>query len=253
MTRLCASNTLNINITFESLWIGPFGLIEDYLVFASATLAIMGAMAVGLAVLFRMRFNRLTSLSKDSAANVFNKTFVVFDPYSRITIFHRFLSVLPFVPLAVGFGVAALLFVIMSSGLLLTLLVVIVSLSLMVVEEMPEAYSESKVLINAIESGSSLGVGDVKLLQLTKKLLPRLSSYYLCLSVFLFFLAAILPTVWTSMVWDLAMFFGLIIQVSVSAGPTSWLAAMALYALAVTGFFALATMAKNRIFRFRKE
>jgi hypothetical protein len=184
---------------------------------------------------------------------VFNRTFVVFDPYQKTTIFHRFLALLPFVPLIGGFGMVVLLLVIIDSGLLLTLLMVIMALSLMVVEESPEAYGQSKLLINAIKSGSSFGVGDVKLLQVTSELLPRLSNYYLGLSIFLIALAAVLPYVWSSVLWYFAMFFGYMLQASVAAGPASWVVAILLYVASVTVFIVLATMAKSRLFGYRTE
>ena len=231
---------------------GPCGL-DSYLIYASATLVVLGSIALALAVFLRLRLSKLKSLSKNSEASVFNKSFVVFDPYEKTTIFQRFLTLLPFVPLILGFGAAALFLVIIDSGLLLTLLVLIMALGLIVVEELPEVYAESKILIKAIQGGSSLGIGDVKLLQLTKKLLPRLSFYYLGLSVFLFALAVVLPIVWSSVLWYFALFIGLILQTSKAAGPTSWLLGILLYAVAITAFVFLVTMAKSRIFGHKME
>jgi len=232
--------------------VGPCGL-DSYLVYASATLVVMGSIALALAVFLRLRFSKLKSLSKNSEANVFNKSFVVFDPYEKTTVFHRFLSLLPFVPPVLGFGAAALFLVIIDSGLLLTLLVLIMALGLIVVEELPEVYAESKILIRAIQGRSSLGVGDVRLLQLTKKLLPRLSFYYLVLSVFLFALAVVLPIAWSSALWYFALFIGLFLQTSRAAGPTSWLLGILLYAVTITAFIFLVTMAKSRIFGHKME
>lgn len=231
---------------------GPCGL-DSYLVYASATLAVMGSTALALAVFLRLRLSKLRSLSKNSEASVFNRSFVVFDPYEKTTVFQRFLSLLPFVPLILGFGAAVLFLVIIDSGLLLTLLVLIMALGLIVVEELPEVYAESKILIRAIQGGSSLGVGDVRLLQLTKKLLPRLSFYYLGLSVFLFVLAVVLPIVWSSVLWYFALFIGLFLQTSMAAGPTSWLLGILLYAVTITAFVFLVTVAKSRIFGDKME
>jgi len=231
---------------------GPCGL-DSYLIYASATLVALGSIALALAVFLRLRLSKLKSLSKNSEASVFNKSFVVFDPYEKTTIFQRFLTLLPFVPLILGFGAAALFLVIIDSGLLLTLLVLIMALGLIVLEELPELYAESKILIKAIQGGSSLGIGDVKLLQLTKKLLPRLSFYYLGLSVFLFALAVVLPIVWSSVLWYFALFIGLILQTSKAAGPTSWLLGILLYAVAITAFIFLVTIAKSRIFGHKME
>ncbi len=229
------------------------GLVDSYLLYASVALVVMGVVALVLSVVFRLRLRVLDSVSKGSAANVFNRTFVVFDPYVQKTVFHRLLSFLPFVPLICGFGMAVLLLVIIDSGLLLTLLVSILALSLIVVEESPEAYAESKMLIKAIQGGSNLGVGDIRFLALTKQLLPKLSYYYLGLSAFLFALAAALPFVWTQFLWYFAMFFGYIIQASATGGLVTWMMALLLYAVIITVFVVLVTMAKSRLFGHQTE
>jgi len=211
----------------------------------------MGLIAAALAVSLRFTFKKLRTISKDSVASVFNKSFFVFDPYEQKTVFHRLLTLLPFVPLIIGLGAGVLFLEIISSGLLLTLLVLIVALGLIVVEELPEVYAESKNLMKAIQDGSSLGVGDVKLLQATKKLLPRLSSYYVGLSALFFALAAILPIVWASFLWYFALSIGLLLQTSKTTGPApiSWFIGIAVYALVILGFILLVTKAKGRIFR----
>lgn len=239
---------LSINNTCLWVLVELRGLVDSYLLYASVALVVMGVVALVLSVVFRLRLRVLDSVSKGSAANVFNRTFVVFDPYVQKTVFHRLLSFLPFVPLICGFGVAVLLFEVINSGLLLTVLVSILALSLIVVEESPEAYAESKTLIEAIQGGSNLGVGDIRLLALTKQLLPKLSYYYLGLSAFLFALAAALPFVWAQFLWYFAMFFGYIIQASVTGGLVTWLMVLLLYAVIITVFVVLVTMAKSRLF-----
>jgi len=228
-------------------------LADGYLLYASVALGVMGVVALVLSVVFRLRLKVLESVSKGSAANVFNRTFVVFDPYGQKTVFHRLLSFLPFVPLVCGFGMAVLLFEVINSGLLLTVLVSILALGLIVVEESPEAYEESKMLIKAIRGGSNLGVGDIRLLALTKQLLPKLSHYYLGLSAFLFALAAALPFVWAQFLWYFAVFFGYIMQAGATGGLVTWMMAILLYAAIVTVFLVLVTMAKSRLFGHQTE
>jgi hypothetical protein len=227
--------------------------MESYLVYASSALVIMGSLALALSVFFHFRFKKLVRLSTNSAATVFNRTFTVFDPYGHQTIFHKFLTLMPFIPMIGGFGVALLLLVIIDSGLLLTLLVVIMALTLIIVEESPEAYAESKLLLKAIEDRSNLGVGDIRLLHVTRKLLPKLRVYYLSLSVFLLTLASVLPYVWSAFLWDFAFVIGCILQASSVAGPTSWVLGILLYAGIVTAFIFLVTMAKSRLFGHHSE
>jgi hypothetical protein len=244
---------LSINNTCLWVLVEWRGLVDSYLLYASVALVVMGVVALVLSVVFRLRLRVLDNVSKGSAANVFNRTFVVFDPYVQTTVFHRLLSFLPFVPLICGFGVAVLLFEVINSGLLLTVLVSILALGLIVVEESPEAYAESKMLIEAIQGGSNLGVGDIRFLALTKQLLPKLSYYYLGLSAFLFALAAALPFVWAQFLWYFAMFFGYIIQAGATGGLVTWMMAILLYAVIITVFVVLVTMAKSRLFGHQTE
>lgn len=224
------------------------GWLDSYLLYASVALVVMGMVAVVLALVFRLRFKRLVAVSGNLVVSVYNKTFVVFDPYGQTgTIFHRFLSLLPFVPLFLGFGMAVLLFVIIDSGLLLTSLVVIMGLSLIVVEESVEAYADSRLLVEAVEGGSQLAVGDVRLLSLMKRLLPKLTRYYFGVAVFFFIGAVVLPFVWMQFLWYFAMLLGGLIQAA-SGGPANWLLAIGLYAGAVTVFVFLITLAKNQLF-----
>ncbi len=222
--------------------------MDSYLLYASVALVVMGGVALVLALVFRLRFKRLMAVSGGSTVTVYNRTFAVFDPYGQATtIFHRFLSLLPFVPLFLGFGMAVLLLVIIDSGLLLTLLVVIVGLGLILVEESVEAYADSKLLVRAIEGGSQLGVGDVRLLSLMKRLLPRLTRYYLAVAVLFFVGAVVLPFVWLQFLWYFAVVLGSLIQAA-SAGPLNWFLAIGLYAAVVTVLVFLITMVKNRLF-----
>ena len=96
-------------------------------------------------------------------------------------------------------------------------------------------------------------MGDIRFLALTKQLLPKLSYYYLGLSAFLFGLAAALPFVWAQFLWYFAMFFGYIIQASVTGGLVTWLMALLLYAVIITVFVVLVTMAKSRFFGHQTE
>ena len=224
------------------------GWLDSYLLYASIALVVMGMVAVVLALVFRLRFKKLVAVSGNLVVSVYNKTFVVFDPYGQTgTIFHRFLSLLPFVPMILGFGMAVLFLVIIDSGLLLTSLVVIMGLSLIVVEESVEAYADSKLLVEAVEGGSQLAVGDVRLLSLMKRLLPRLTRYYLGVAVLFLVGAVVLPFVWMQFLWYFAVVFGGLIQAA-STGFVNLFLVVGLYAAAVTVFVFLITLAKNRLF-----
>ena len=62
----------------------------------------------------------------------------------------------------------------------------------MLIDVASETYHDAKLFINAIQAEISLGVGDLKVLQILKRTMPKLANYYLFLSVFFFIFAAIL-------------------------------------------------------------
>jgi hypothetical protein len=226
-------------------------LVDAYLLYASVALAAMGVIALALAFVFRRRFRRLTAVSGGSEATVFHRSFIVFDPYEKKkTIFHRFLPLMMTVPIIGCMVLAMMLFFAMGSGLLLALLVVVVGLSLMTVGESVESYSESKLLINAIENGSNLGVGDVRLLNFMKTLLPRLIYYYVALAVLMFVSATAFPIVWSNILPYSAQLFGFVLQVSGVLGVAGWFVCLILYGSIIATLYVVATSVKNRLFGF---
>jgi hypothetical protein len=227
-------------------------LVDAYLLYASVALAAMGVIALALAFVFRRRFRRLSAVSGCSEATVFHRTFMVFDPYEKKkTVFHRFLPLMMAVPIVGCMVLAMMLFFAIGSGLLLALLVVVVGLSLMTVEESVESYSESKLLINAIENGSNLGVGDVRLLNFMKMLLPRLIYYYVALAVFMFISATAFPIVWSNILLYFAQLFGFVLQVSGVLGPAGWFVCLILYGSIIAVLYVAAASVKDRLFGFR--
>lgn len=223
--------------------------MDAYLLYASVALAAMGVIASALAFVFRRRLRRLSAVSEGSEATVFHRTFMVFDPYEKKkTVFHRFLPLMMMMPMVGCMVLAVMLFFAMGSGLLLAFLVVIVGLSLMTVGESVETYSESKLLINAIESDSKLGVGDIRLLNFMKMLLPRLIYYYIALAVLMFVSATAFPIVWSNILLYFAMLLGLLIQVSVELGPAGWFVCLILYGSVIATVYVAAASVKNRLF-----
>jgi hypothetical protein len=236
-------------------WRATVGFVDGYLVYASSALAAMGIVAMVLAFVFRFRHNRLEAIAAEgSVPTVFEKTFTVFDPYGeKRTIFHRLLALMAFVPLLGSFGLAILVFVMIGSGLFLALLVVMFGLGLMVVEESSEAYTESKALLRAIESREKLGVGDVKLFQVTRRMLSRLTFYYSGLAVVLIVLAATLPYVWAYALMSFEVVFKYGFEASATLGPLGWILTVGFFTLAIGVVIAVVVFAKNQLFGYRLE
>ena len=226
-------------------------LVESYLLYASVVLATMGVVASGLASVFHVRLKKLAALSRNAEATVFSCTFTVFDPYEKKTILHRFLPLFMTVPFIGAMGLGIMLLVLVSSGMLLAILVVILSIGLIATSESFEAHSESKLLIRAMENGKNLGAGDIRLLEVTKMILSRLTLYYVGLATFLFMLAAVFPIFWSNLLLYFTQSIGLIIQISTILGPAGWIIGLVIYGLIIAVFLLVTSTVKSRLFGYR--
>jgi thiol:disulfide interchange protein len=96
-------------------------------------------------------------------------------------------------------------------------------------------------------------MGDLRLLEVTKMILPRLTFYYVVLAVFMFVLAAVFPFAWVDVLLYSMMLFGFAIQMGSIGGPAGWMVSLGLYALIIVGLLVLVTLVKNRLFGYRLE
>jgi len=210
---------------------GVILLAETYLFYSSLTLFAMGCLTLVLSILFRLKYHRMNSPPRNLSANVFDKTFSVFNPYSeRRRVIHNFLSALPLMVLLACLVFILFAWKVFESGLLLSLVLLIICLNLMLIEVASETYQNATIFIKAVNSKASLGVGDLKVFQILKKALPKLSNYYLALSFLFLTFAATLVYIWSSFLWFFAQFAGLILEVSGSTGIVSFQVAVVLFA-----------------------
>ena len=123
----------------------------------------------------------------------------------------------------------------------------------MLVDVVSEVYQTTEIFIKAVRSGTSLGVGDIKAIQLLKRALPRLSNYYLVLSILFFVFATMLGFIWSSMLWFFSQVIGLILEISATTGFMSYQVAVFLFALIVVIIQILAWKVKNKFLRYLTE
>jgi hypothetical protein len=181
--------------------------------FLSSTVALlaMACSSLLLACLFRTRFRRLDGIASDPSVKVFNRTFNVFDPYpDRLRLIGNFVTVLPLVVLALTGAVLLFIMEIVATGLLLSLVVIVISLNLLVVEGAFDIYQSAKAFTKAFQKGAGLGEGDLKVFRIVKKALPRLSNYYFGLATGFALLGLTLPYAAPSLVWASVQFMSLI-------------------------------------------
>jgi len=179
-----------------------------------------GITATLLALLFHLKLRSLNKIPQDLDANAFNKTFFVFNPYeAKRKIIHKFVGAMPAFVFLGGFGLAILMFLAIQAGLLLTIIATILALGLMVVEEGSEAYRYSTDLIKAYKHKPTFGTGDIKTFHLTKKILPRLITYYAAMAAFCITVSLMLPTVFSALLYMFSLSIGVVEQGYTGFGP----------------------------------
>jgi len=173
----------------------------------------MSCLTLVLSILFRLKHRKMNHLPGNFSANIFDKTFSVFDPYPehRRTI-HKFLSASPLMVFLVCLVLVSFAWKAFESGLLLSLVLLIICLNLMLIEVASETYENAKIFIKAFNNKGNLGAGDLKVFQVLRRAPPKLSNYYLASSILFLTLAATLGYIWSSLLWFFARVIGLILE-----------------------------------------
>jgi len=227
--------------------------MQGSIFYSSVALFAMCCLALAISIFLRLESHAINSLPKDLSANIFNKTFIVFNPYQEHRRIHGHLSLFL---LLVGFafaGFALIVWKMIECGLLLSLFILIIGLNLIVLEDVFEVYRYSKIFIKAVQGRTNLGVGDLKVFQLIKKVMPKLSNYYFGLSIVFMVFSAMLPYIWSSALWFFAQFIGLILQVSAPTGVISWQVAVFLFVLVLVAIQIFASAVKNKLLSHMME
>ena len=169
-------------------------MVEGYIYYSSVTLFVLGIVALVMAALFRQKSKGLSSLPKDLSPTIFNRTFVVFDPYPvQKKVWHRFLSLLPFVCLIASLFAVIAVWSMLTNGLLLSVFVIIIGINIIIIREAPEVYMTAKIFTKAVQNRSNLAKGDLKVLKLIQKLAPKIRNYYVGLTIFFIGTSIALP------------------------------------------------------------
>jgi hypothetical protein len=219
--------------------------------YASVALFLMSFSSLILAVLFRSKFKKLNNLSKGSlAANIFNKTFAIFDPYSGPRkIIHNYLPLWAFMAGFASFAVSLASFLLVGMGFALTIFAVMAGLGLIVMDDAFDVYKNSKIFANAISRGSSIGVGDLKVFSTLKVYTRRLSYYYLGVAVLLASSALALPYILDQVLLAFSWLMGEIVQAGSIAGFANWQFGVLLFSILIVLFEILIMKIKSGIFK----
>jgi len=222
-------------------------MVAEYIFYSSLTLSGMGCLALILSLIFRLKSHKINSLSRNVNANDFSRTFNVLDPYGeKIKIIHKLLSLLPLL-LAIIFCFSFIVLLeIIEYGLLLSFLIAIVGLNLMLMDVFSDVYQNANIFIKAVNAKADLGVGDVKVFQILKNAIPKLSNYHLILSIFFFTFAFTISYIWSSIQGLFSYLFGLMFQISTPTGFAAIAVILIIFVSIVVVIQVLVGRMKNR-------
>jgi hypothetical protein len=214
-------------------------------------LSVMSCLSLALSLFLHLKNRALLRLPKNLQINVFDRIFNVFDPYpERRKAMHDFLVLVPFLALVGGFVSVYLAVGILAMGLVLGLVAFIFCLSLMMVDEVFEIHKNANFFLKAVNSGAGFGVGDLAVLLLLKKTLPKLRAYHLFLSIIFLACLASLPYMVPAGVFALGQAVGMMIEFSASAGTLAPFGTIFLLASVEVVAYATVRRVKSRIFGF---
>ena len=213
--------------------------------------SVMGCVSLTMSLLLHLKNRALVRLSGNLCAEVHDRTFSVFDPYSeQRRIRHSYLGLLLIVALVGPWAVAYFALTILAMGLALGLVAFIFCLALMMFDEAFEVYKNAGMLVKAVGSRVGLGVGDLAVLSVLKTILPKLRTYYVLLSAAFFASAVALPYAVPAAIIALAQFTSAVINFSAPASVLTAYVLVLLFAAAEVIVYVIARKAKSRIFGF---
>jgi hypothetical protein len=230
--------------------------MENCIFFSETTLIAFGFSSFILAFLFFSKLRALKSVfSSNLSPNIFDRSFVVFNPYSeRRGIIHGSLLFLPVLVFFFSMFLAFSLLFVVEAGVILSFFVAVIGLNLIVVGDAFEVYENSKVFIENLQRGDvKFGVGDLEALRLIDVYLPKLVKCYLILAFTFLVLSAFFPFLISPLLWGFSSFVGLILQASVLGGSVCWVVAVFLFAIPTVLVQLLSSKVKGCIFRYSVE
>lgn len=225
------------------------------LLLASLVLVAMGCFALYFSLKLGRKSRVLSRFPKSPSANVFDKTFNVFDPNERQRkIINSHTGLVVSVAIFGSWLVATIaVFKTFEAGGILGCIVFLVCAGLLMIDETQEIDKNAGIFLKALKNETGLGKGDLQALYVIRKTLPKLARYHLTLAILFLASSAAVPLLANTAFLASAQIASAVIAIA------SALWAIPLVALlAMAGLFALTLVAiqvggdevKRRIFSF---
>jgi len=213
----------------------------------------MGCVSIVLSLTLHQKSRVIRAISRNISSNVFDRTFNVFNPYPdqrKIVGDHVELLFL-FVILGYFCVIPLLVLKILEYGLLLGFITFIICLGLLMPDGALEIYKNVSIFKKAVNNRVSLGKGDLDVLLLLKKIMPKLSIYYLSLGIVLFSSFMVMPYILSTFLLAFAQFaslsFTLAVNLEIATLFAPFLTTLLFTIVAITFMF-IAKIAKAKIF-----
>jgi HAMP domain-containing protein len=225
---------------------------------SSMVLVAMGCVALVFSLLLERKSRALRRLSKNLSVGVFSKTFNVFDPsMERRRIISSHTGLVVFVAIYGAWLVVTVgVFTSFAAGGLLASVIFLVCAGLLMVDETQELNKNAGIFVEAIRSGTSLGVGDMRALFVMRRTLPKLSLYHLFLAAVFFasafevpYLSNVIFLVCADVAWVLFALSSLLIAVPL----LSLIAVAGLFGAVIAMIAIGADQARKRLFGFPRS
>jgi len=212
-----------------------------------------------LSLYFSLKWRAMRKFHKTLTANVYDKTFSVFNPFpeTRRT-YHGFLYFALFSPLSAVLWALIVIYVVLlpvlEAGLILWPILAVLCLSLMMIEEAIEAREIANVYEKALTKGAPLARGDLALLSILKNVIPRLIIYYLLLGSLFLASFIVMPHIFSTLLLAWAyfgnIFFSNASLATSEAFPVVMLLTAVFFAVVWVTLSTLGRIAKKRLFGF---
>jgi hypothetical protein len=213
-------------------------------------LSVLSCASLMFSLSFYLKYRVLRKVSKNARVNAYDETFKVVSPYPE----HRHIInniVIPLIlavvfPFLLGFAILRML----EMGLVLSILAVILWLGLMMLDPAFEIHKNTNIFIEAFRNKGNLGKGDLAALFFLRKTMPRLSVYYLLLTITFSVSSIMLPYITSMAIMVVSQFVNLVTELASFWGVVGVFAGLLLFAALTTLILVAGGIVKTKVFYF---
>lgn len=213
-------------------------------------LSVLSCASLMFSLSFYLKYRVLRKVSKNARVNAYDKTFKVVSPYPE----HRHIInniVIPLIlavvfPFLLGSAILRML----EMGLALSILAVILWLGLMMLDPAFEIHKNTNIFIETFRNKGNLGKGDLVALFFLKKTMPRLSLYYLLLTITFSVSSIMLPYITSMAIMVVSQFVNLVTELASFWGVGGVFAGLLLFAALTTLILVAGGIVKTKVFYF---